>query len=82
MSNPRGLNQADEAALLQVMVDTAAENVGMASVFAVMQAAKDWIDAKAGLVEGASYLSRVFLTTKGFTLFAVNGHGCCCAQCL
>jgi hypothetical protein len=52
VSNPRGLNNDEVEELLQVLVNEATEHVGMASVFSVMQAGKDWLDTKAGLVEG------------------------------
>lgn len=52
VSNPRGLSTADEEALLAALQSAAQENLGMASIFAVMQAGKDWLEAKAGLTEG------------------------------
>jgi RWD domain len=56
VSNPRGLSNADTDALARALRAAAAENVGMASIFAVMQAGKDWLDSKAGLQEGVSML--------------------------
>ena len=58
VSNPRGLGNADVDALTAALHGAAAENVGMASVFAVMQAGKDWLDTKAGLTEGGLALAR------------------------
>ena len=52
VSNTRGLSNADVDAALRVLVAAAEENLGMASVFAVMQAGRDWLEQKAGLEEG------------------------------
>lgn len=53
VSNTRGLSNADVNAVTAVLAAAAEENLGMASVFAVMQAGRDWLEAKAGLEEGA-----------------------------
>jgi hypothetical protein len=53
VSNTRGLTNADGAALLEVLQCAAQDNIGMASIFAVMQAGKDWLESKAGLEEGS-----------------------------
>ena len=54
VSNPRGLSNANVEALTRALVACAEENVGMASVFTVMQAGKDWLESKAGIEEGAA----------------------------
>jgi hypothetical protein len=52
ISNTRGLTNADGVALLDSLQAAAQDNIGMASIFAVMQAGKDWLEHKAGLEEG------------------------------
>eukprot|EP00892_Ulva_mutabilis_P003447 jgi/Ulvmu1/1474/UM011_0204.1 len=49
LSNTRGLSNSEIDKLTAVVHETADENVGMASVFAIMQAAQDWLEAKVGL---------------------------------
>lgn len=75
VSNPRGLNNNEVEELLQVLLSEAAEHVGMASVFSVMQAGKEWLDTKAGLVEGAHIwpLSLYMHATVVSVLVSENG---------
>lgn len=49
VSSTRGLSDTDAEALTAAMVEAAEENVGMASIFAVMQAAKEWLENRAGV---------------------------------
>lgn len=52
LSNTRGLTNADIDKLTAVLHAASEENIGMASVFAIMQAAQDWLEAKVGLEQG------------------------------
>lgn len=56
LSNTRGMTNADIDKLTAVLLETADEHVGMASVFAIMQAAQDWLEAKVGLEQGEASL--------------------------
>jgi hypothetical protein len=53
LSNTRGLTNKEVDALSALLLVTAQENVGMASVFAIMQTAQEWMENKAGLQLGA-----------------------------
>lgn len=50
------MTNTDIDKLTAVLHETADENVGMASVFAIMQAAQDWMEAKVGLEQGTEPL--------------------------
>jgi len=53
VSNTRGLSDAEAGALTDVMRAEADASVGMASVFTVMQVARDWLENKEGMAAGA-----------------------------
>lgn len=52
LSNTRGLTNREVDVLSTLLVETAQENLGMASVFAIMQTAQEWMENKAGLQLG------------------------------
>lgn len=52
VSNTRGLTNADISTLSQRMQQEAEDNLGMASIFSIMQAAKEWLEWKAGATPG------------------------------
>lgn len=56
LSNTRGLTNREVDVLSSLLVETAQENLGMASVFAIMQTAQEWMENKAGLQLGAHLL--------------------------
>lgn len=49
LSNTRGLTNREVDVLSGLLMETAQENLGMASVFAIMQAAQEWLENKAGI---------------------------------
>lgn len=53
LSNTRGLTNREVDVLSELLTETAQENLGMASVFAIMQAAQEWLENKAGIQLGA-----------------------------
>ena len=70
VSNPRGMTDSETDRLAAALQEAAAENVGMASIFAVMQAGKDWLESKAGVEDGALRIHAAALLQ--------HAHTCCC----
>lgn len=69
LSNTRGLSNTDIDKLTAVLHETSEENVGMASVFAIMQAAQDWLEAKVGLEQGVISRPLAVLLWHGYTVW-------------
>lgn len=58
LSNTRGLTNKEVDVMSALLIEAAQENLGMASVFAIMQTAQDWMENKAGLQLGAHSYSQ------------------------
>lgn len=90
LSNTRGLTNREVDVLSALLVETAQGNLGMASVFAIMQTAQEWMENKAGLQLGVHSISLSYhehytilcstctkLARSSWIAYTTAGNACC-----